>query len=35
MDTTLQRLDLSDWTVKIRGHEAGVNHNETFSVENG
>ena len=27
--------DLSDWTVKIRGHEAGVNHNETFSVENG
>ena len=27
--------DLSDWTVKIRGHKAGVNHNETFSVENG
>ena len=27
--------DLSDWTVKIRGHEAGVNHNETFSVSDG
>lgn len=27
--------DLSDWTVKIRGYETGVNHNETFSVENG
>ena len=27
--------DLSDWTVKIRGHEAGVNHNDTFSVKDG
>ena len=24
--------DLSDWTVKIRGHKAGINHNDTFSV---
>lgn len=27
--------DLSDWTVKIRGHEAGKNHNDTFSVKDG
>jgi len=27
--------DLSDWTVKIRGHEAGINHNDTFSVKDG
>ena len=27
--------DLSDWTIKIRGHEAGVNHNDTFSVKDG
>jgi hypothetical protein len=27
--------DLSDWTVKIRGHKAGINHNDTFSVKNG
>ncbi len=27
--------DLSGWTVKIRGHEAGINHNDTFSVKNG
>ncbi|MDC0157259.1 DUF1080 domain-containing protein [Verrucomicrobia bacterium] len=27
--------DLSDWTIKIRGHEAGINHNDTFSVKDG
>ena len=27
--------DLSNWTVKIRGHEAGINHNDTFSVKDG
>jgi len=27
--------DLSGWTVKIRGHKAGVNHANTFRVENG
>ena len=27
--------DLSDWTIKIRGHEAGENHNDTFSVKDG
>ena len=27
--------DLSDWTVKIRGHRSGVNHNDTFSVKDG
>ena len=27
--------DLSDWTVKIRGHDAGINHNDTFSVKDG
>ena len=27
--------DLSNWTVKIRGHEAGINHNDTFSVRDG
>mgnify|MGYP002044012860 FL=1 len=27
--------DLSDWTIKIRGHKAGVNHNDTFSVKDG
>ncbi len=27
--------DLSDWTIKIRGHEAGKNHNDTFSVKDG
>ena len=27
--------DLSDWTVKIRGHDVGVNHNDTFSVKEG
>jgi hypothetical protein len=27
--------DLSGWTVKIRGHEAGINHNDTFAVKNG
>ena len=27
--------DLTDWTIKIRGHEAGINHNDTFSVKDG
>jgi hypothetical protein len=27
--------DLSNWTVKIRGYEAGINHNNTFSVRDG
>ncbi len=27
--------DLSGWTVKIRGHKAGVNHANTFRVEDG
>jgi hypothetical protein len=27
--------DLSGWTPKIKGHEAGVNHKDTFRVENG
>ena len=27
--------DLSGWTVKIRGHEAGINHNDTFAVKDG
>lgn len=27
--------DLFNWTVKIRGHEAGINHNDTFSVRDG
>ena len=27
--------DLSDWTVKIRGHEVGINHNDTFAVQDG
>lgn len=27
--------DLSNWTVKIRGHEAGINHNDTFSIKDG
>jgi hypothetical protein len=27
--------DLEGWTVKIRGHEAGINHNDTFSVKDG
>ena len=27
--------DLSDWTVKIRGHDVGINHNDTFSVKEG
>ena len=27
--------DLDDWTPKIRGHEAGVNYNNTFRVEDG
>ena len=27
--------DLSGWTPKIRGKEAGVNHNDTFKAENG
>lgn len=27
--------DLSGWTVKIRGHEAGINHNDTFAVNDG
>ena len=27
--------DLSDWTIKIRGHEAGINYNDTFSVKDG
>src|ERR671911_528937 len=27
--------DLTGWTPKIRGHEAGVNYADTFRVENG
>ena len=27
--------DLEGWTVKIRGHDVGVNHNDTFSVKEG
>ena len=27
--------DLSGWTVKIRGHESGINHNDTFAVKDG
>ena len=27
--------DLEGWTIKIRGHNAGINHNDTFSVKNG
>ena len=27
--------DLEGWTIKIRGHDAGINHNDTFSVKNG
>jgi len=27
--------DLTDWTMKIRGHKAGDNFNNTFRVENG
>ena len=27
--------DLSDWTVKIRGHEVGINHHDTFAVQDG
>src|SRR5262249_28222815 len=27
--------DLSGWTPKIKGHEAGDNHNDTFRVEGG
>ena len=26
--------DLEGWTIKIRGHDAGINHNDTFSVKN-
>ena len=27
--------DLEGWTIKIRGHDVGINHNDTFSVKNG
>ena len=27
--------DLEGWTIKIRGHDAGINHNDTFSVKDG
>jgi hypothetical protein len=27
--------DLNDWQIKFRGHELGVNHNDTFRVEDG
>mgnify|MGYP001825849846 CR=1 FL=1 len=31
----LSKNDLSDWIIKIRGHEVGDNFNNTFIIEDG
>ena len=34
-ETIFNGNDLTDWTVKIKGHKAGVNYKDTFQVEKG